>query len=86
MAHTKSQQKRIRQDRVRAARNRAIRSEIRTRTRRIREAVEAGESATAEEGLRAVQKRLDQAVAKGVIKKNTASRRKSKLYTLVRSQ
>ena len=83
MAHSKSQQKRNRQTEVRTARNRAIRSELKTRAKKAIEAAQSGDPATAAEALRIAQKRVDQAVAKGVLKKNTASRRKSNLARTV---
>lgn len=79
MAHTKSQEKRNRQAMVNTARNKAIRSELKTRARRVEEAARSGDQASAEAALRVAQKRIDQAVAKGVLKKNTAARRKAKL-------
>lgn len=82
MAHSRSQQKRNRQTAVRAARNRAIRSELKTRTKSAIEAARSGDEG-AEEALRIAQKRIDQALAKGVLKKNTASRRKSSLARAV---
>lgn len=79
MPHTKSQAKRDRQAIANRARNRAIRSELRTRARQVEEAAANGDREAAEQALRAAQKRIDQAVAKGVIKKNTAGRQKAKL-------
>ena len=83
MAHSKSQQKRNRQTVVRSARNRAIRSELKTRAKNAMEAARSGDAPAAEEALRIAQKRIDQALAKGVLKKNTASRRKSNLARTV---
>ena len=85
MAHTKSQKKRNRQTLVRNRRNRALRSELNTRARAVQEAVEAGDEESAETALRTAQKRLDQAAAKGVLKANTAARRKARLTRRVRS-
>lgn len=85
MAHTKSQQKRNRQTVVRAARNKAIRSELKTRAKTALAAAETGDAAATADALRLAQKRIDQAVAKGVLKKNTASRRKSNLARCVAS-
>lgn len=84
MAHTKSQEKRNRQATVNAARNRAIRSELKTRVRHVEEAARSGDQASTEAALRVAQKRIDQAVAKGVLKKNTAARRKAKLVRTAR--
>ena len=78
MAHTKSQEKRNRQNKVQAARNKSIRSEVKTRVKNASAAAEEG-SGGADEALRLAQKRIDQAVAKGVLKKNTAARRKRSL-------
>ena len=85
MANIKSQVKRNRQTIVRNERNRSIRSELRTRAKSAIEAAESGDAAGAEEALRLAQKRIDSAVTKGVLKKNTAARRKSRLTQQVRS-
>ena len=53
--------------------------------RRVREAVEAGDKAAAEEHLRKASRKLDKAVSKGVIHKNQAANRKSKLAKRVGS-
>ncbi|MDJ0961841.1 MAG: 30S ribosomal protein S20 [Acidimicrobiia bacterium] len=85
MANIKSQVKRNRQNIVRNERNKSIRSELRTRSKNAIAAAEAGDAAAAEEALRLAQKRIDTAVAKGVLKQNTANRRKSRLTKQVRS-
>ena len=81
----KSQEKRNRQTLVRAARNKAIRSELKTRAKNAVAAAEHGDAAAAAEALRIAQKRIDQAVAKGVLKKNTAARRKRNLVRRVQA-
>ncbi|HEY7071035.1 MAG TPA: 30S ribosomal protein S20 [Acidimicrobiales bacterium] len=78
MANIKSQIKRNRQNLVRHERNKAVRSELKTRTRGAVTAAEAGAD-DADERLRAAIKRIDSAAAKGVIHKNAAARRKSRL-------
>jgi len=83
MALTKSQKKRDRQAIVNRARNRAVRSELKTRARQVEEAAASGDREATQQALRVAQKRIDQAVAKGVLKKNTAGRRKAKLERLV---
>ena len=78
MANIKSQIKRNRQNEKRRVRNKAVRSEIKTRTKRAVEAVDTG----AEDGtekLRLAVKRIDMAAARGVIHKNQAANRKSRL-------
>jgi len=73
VANIRSQIKRNRQTEVRRRRNRATRSELRTR---IQNAVEAGDGTN--ETTAAMQK-LDRAAARRVIHRNTAARRKSRL-------
>jgi small subunit ribosomal protein S20 len=85
MANIKSQVKRNRQNEKRHERNKAVRSELKTRTRHALEAAEAGEPEQAELLLRHAQQRFDIAVSKGVLKKNTAARRKSRLTRQVRT-
>ena len=78
MANIKSQIKRNRQTVKRQARNKAVRSELRTRTKRAIGAIEQG-TEDSEEALRLAVKRIDKAAAKGVIHKNQAANRKSRL-------
>ncbi len=77
MANIKSQIKRNRQNETRRVRNKAVRSELRTRTKAAVSAAEAGEPY--EDELRLAIKRIDKAAAKGVLHKNTAARKKSRL-------
>ena len=84
MANIKSQIKRNRQTEKRNARNRQIRAELRTRTRSVLEAAEAGAEDT-EDKLRLAIKRIDKAAARGTIHKNAAARTKSRLTRRVRS-
>ena len=77
MANIKSQIKRNRQNETRRARNKAVRSELKTREKAVFAAAAAGEPT--DELLRLAQKRLDVAASKGVIYKNAAARRKSRL-------
>ena len=76
MANIKSQKKRILTNAKAAVRNKAIKSELRTRTKN---AVKAVGTETSDEMLRIAVKRIDMAAAKGIIHKNQASRRKSRL-------
>ncbi|MDH4116567.1 MAG: 30S ribosomal protein S20 [Acidimicrobiia bacterium] len=78
MANIKSQMKRNRQNVVRHARNKAVRSELKTRIKQTLQAAETGDD-NAAEVYRAAQKRIDMAVSKGVLDKKTAARRKSRL-------
>jgi small subunit ribosomal protein S20 len=78
MANIKSQIKRNRQNEKRAVRNKSVRSELKTRTKAAAAAAAEGADNAAELTRLAV-KRIDSAAAKGVIHKNAAARRKSRL-------
>lgn len=78
MANIKSQIKRNRQTVARTERSKGVRSELRTRVKVAAAAADAGADDAAELG-RQAQKRIDMAAAKGVIHKNAAARRKSRL-------
>jgi small subunit ribosomal protein S20 len=78
MANIKSQIKRNRQNERRRLRNKAAKSEIKTRVKvAVRSADEGSEQSV--EALRLAVKRIDKAAAKGVIHKNQAANRKSRL-------
>jgi small subunit ribosomal protein S20 len=81
VANIKSQIKRNKQNERRRLRNQAVRSELKTRVKRANAAADSGEDTT--EPTRAAAKRLDKAAAKGVIHKNQAARRKSRLMKRV---
>ena len=76
MANIKSQKKRILTNAKRADRNKAVKSELKTRSKN---AVRTAGTEEGAEALRLAVKRLDMAAAKGVIHKNQAARRKSRL-------
>ena len=76
MANIKSQIKRNRQNEAARLRNKAVKSELRTRTKNAVAAVGTEDEATT---LRLALKRIDMAAAKGVIHKNQAANRKSGL-------
>lgn len=79
MPNTRSQLKRMRQNERRRLRNKAIRSRTRTFIRRFREALASGDRAAAEQAYRIAARELDKAVSKGVLHKNNAAHRKSKM-------
>ncbi len=83
MANIKSQIKRNKQNLVRHERNKAVRSELKSRSKSAVTAAEAGTDDAAER-LRLAIKRIDKAAAKGVIHKNAAARRKSRLVAQVK--
>jgi small subunit ribosomal protein S20 len=76
VANIKSQKKRIKTNAKRAERNKAVRSELRTR---VKNASTAAGTPEADAELRQAVKRLDMAAAKGIIHPNQAARRKSRL-------
>ncbi len=78
MANIKSQIKRNKTNEARRLRNKAVRSEIKTRVK-VAVSVAADTPEQAEDALRTAIKRLDKAAAKGIIHKNQAANRKSKL-------
>ncbi len=79
MANIKSQIKRNRQNVRLNMRNKAIRSELKTRAKNAENAAESGDADQAKELLRLAQQRLDVAAAKGIIHEKAAARRKSRL-------
>jgi small subunit ribosomal protein S20 len=81
MANIRSQIKRNRTNERRRQRNRAVKSELRTRVKTALTA--AGDEGTGEEALRVALKKIDKAASKGVIHKNAAARRKSRLTRAV---
>lgn len=80
MANIKSQIKRNRTNEISRLRNKAVKSEVRTR---IKSAVSAAGTENEEVALRLAIKRLDKAVSQGVIHKNQAANRKSGLMKRV---
>jgi small subunit ribosomal protein S20 len=82
VANIKSQIKRNKQNEKRRQRNQAVRSELKTRVKRATTAAELGADDTADL-TRAAIKKLDKAAEKGIIHKNQAARRKSRLMKRV---
>ena len=78
MPNTKSAGRRVRNSARKQVRNNIIRTQLKTAVKNLRTAVVAKE-ATAPSGLSAAFSKLDKAVKKGVIKRNTANRKKSRL-------
>lgn len=76
MANTKSALKRIRQSEKQRARNRSVRTRVRTASKA---ALTAVGTPAAEEALRTAQSVLDRAAKRGVLHPRTAARRKSRL-------
>ena len=77
MANIKSQKKRILQNAAAEERNKSVRSALKTRIRRFREALASGDAAATQSALQDASRALDKAASKGVIHKNQAANRKS---------
>lgn len=82
MANIKSAIKRNKTNEKARLRNRAVRSEMRTREKT---ALEAAGTENEAEALKAALKRIDKATQKGVLHKNTAARKKSRLVKAVKA-
>lgn len=83
MANIKSQIKRNRTNEKARLRNKAVKSEVKTYVRVVREAVAAGDKEAAVAALAVASRKLDKAATKGVIHKNQAANRKSGLAKAV---
>ena len=85
MANTPQSKKRARQSEARYAVNKARRSRIRTFLRKVEEAIASGDKAVAAEALKNAQPELARGVSKGVLHKNTVSRKISRLAARVKT-
>lgn len=85
MANTAQSKKRARQSEARYAVNKARRSRIRTFLRKVEEALTSGNSDAAAAALKAAQPELARGVSKGVLHKNTVSRKISRLASRVKA-
>lgn len=83
MANHASAKKRIRQTLKRTARNRHIRSTVRTYVKRVRVAIEQGDFTAAKGAFDLAAKKIDAAVSKGIYHRKTGSRYISRLATQV---
>lgn len=85
MAHHKDAIKRIKQNEKRRARNRHYRSRMRNQIKRLREVVAAGDVTQAQEQLRTTISLIHRVASKGVIHRNQAARRISRLNKAVKT-
>jgi small subunit ribosomal protein S20 len=85
MANTSSAKKAVRKIERRTAVNRSRRSMMRTFIRKVEEAIASGDSAAAQAALAKAEPIMMRAAQKGVVHKNTASRRISRLTRSVKS-
>lgn len=79
MANIKSAKKRILVNETKAARNKAIRSKVKTAIKKVDAAVAAGDKAAAQAALLVAIAEIDKACTKGVYHKNNASRKVSRI-------
>lgn len=79
MANTASAEKRNRQAQKRRTRNVGVRTGVKSAVKKVRDALEKGDAAGAKTALKAAERTLDRAASKGVLHKNAASRRISRL-------
>ena len=84
MANSAGSRKRARQAVKRNKHNSQIRAKVRTFVKKVAYAVAAGDKKEADSGFEAMQKNLDQAVSKGLIHKNQAARKKSRLKAQIK--
>lgn len=85
MANTRSAKKMVRKIAARTEVNKARRSRVRTYVRKLEEAIASGDKAAAQEAFKVVQPELMRAVTKGVMHKNTSSRKVSRLSARVKA-
>ncbi len=83
MANTEQSKKRARQADARYAVNKARRSRIRTFIKKVEEALASGDQAAASAALKVAQPEMARGVSKGVLHKNTVSRKISRLASRV---
>lgn len=85
MANTPSAKKAARKIARRTAINKSRRSRVRTYVRKVEEALASGDKAAAAEALRNAQPELQRAASKGVMHRNTASRKISRLASRLKA-
>ena len=85
MANTPQSRKRIRRNAKRTDVNINRLSRIRTQVKKVEAAIEGGDKSAAQEALKAAQPEMARGVAKGVLHKNTAARKLSRLTKRVSS-
>ena len=83
MANIKSAKKRVLVNEKKAAQNQMIKSAVKTEIKKVRAAIEAGNKEDAAKALLVATAAIDKAESKGIFKKNTASRKVSRLALAV---
>ena len=85
MANTAQARKRARQAVARNKHNASIRSMLRTSIKRVREAIDAGDQAAANEVFSKASSIIDRVADKNIIHKNKAARHKSRLASAIKA-
>jgi small subunit ribosomal protein S20 len=85
LPNIKSAKKRVEVNEKRNMRNRMRKTNLKTTIKKVDAAVEGGDRAAAVESYAQAAKKIDQAVVKGILHKNTAARRKSRLARAINS-
>ncbi|HQR31005.1 MAG TPA: 30S ribosomal protein S20 [Anaeromyxobacteraceae bacterium] len=83
MANTRSAEKRNRQAQKRRARNQGVRTRVKSAVKKVRETLERGDTVAAQEAFKQAARVIDQASSKGVVHRNTASRKIGRLARAV---
>ena len=81
MANIKSAKKRILVNQAKALQNQMVKSQLKTTIKKFNAAVDAGDKAAASEAYKLAVKKVDQAVAHGILHKNNAAHKKSEFAT-----
>jgi len=83
LAHSRSAKKRVLVAERNRERNQAVKSRVKTMTKKVLTTVDTKDVEAAKAALSVAYKELDKAVSKGIMKKNTASRKKARLAAKV---
>jgi small subunit ribosomal protein S20 len=82
MPNTRQAEKALRQSEKRRLRNKRVKSEIKTLSKKFKELLDKKDKEAAQKLLKEIQAKIDSAWNKGILHRNTAGRKKSKLFTL----
>ncbi|MDG2353345.1 MAG: 30S ribosomal protein S20 [Gammaproteobacteria bacterium] len=85
MANSAGSKKRARQAVKRNKHNSQIRAKVRTFVKKVAYALDAGNKEEAQSGFTTMQKMIDQSVSKGLMNKNQAARKKSRLNAQIKA-
>ena len=85
MPQNKQAEKRLRQSKKRAMRNKMVKTRLKTLEKRVREAVSEGQAEQAQKAFRDLTSAFDSAARKGITTKNRAARKKSRTSALLKA-